>query len=67
MPKVEDMGKSCKMHKIMMGAGMIIFAAVLYMYSSEEALNANLNWPAAIFVMGALLIVKALVFSFKKK
>lgn len=56
MPKKEN---DYRMHKVLMGIGIIIFSVVLYMSSSETALEANLNWPAAFFVLGVLCIIKS--------
>ena len=62
MPKKEVGEKNFKSHKIMMGIAVIIFSIVLYMSSSETALEANLNWSGAFFILGVLLIIKALFF-----
>jgi hypothetical protein len=67
MPKEEKPEKSCMMHKLMMGSAIIIFSFVLYMTSSQAAVDANLNWPGAFFVIGLLYIVKALLCMRKKK
>lgn len=60
-------GKDYRKHKVLMGIGVMIFATVLYLFSSDASLEANLNWPFAFFVLGALLIVKAFVFPCCKK
>jgi hypothetical protein len=67
MPKEEKPEKSCMNHKLMMGAGIILFSLVLYITSSEAAIQANLNWSGAFFVIGMLYIVKALLCLMKKK
>jgi hypothetical protein len=64
MPKEES---DCKKHKILAGIGIIIFSLVLWITSSEAAVAANLNWPGAFFILGVLMIIKALFFSHSKK
>ena len=52
----------------MMGIGVMIFSnSALPITSSDASLEANLNWPVAFFVLGALLIIKAFVFPCCKK
>jgi len=64
MPKYED---DCKKHKVLLGIGIIIFSVVLWLTSSPTSLETNLNWPAAFFVLGILVIIKALIFPSYKK
>jgi len=54
--------KDCKNHKIVLGIGIMIFSIVLWFTSSNTALETNLNWPVAFFVLGLLIIIKAFLF-----
>jgi len=67
MPKKENYEKSCRMHKILMGIGIIVFSIVLWLTSSETAIDTNLNWPGAFFILGVIFIVKSLVFPCREK
>lgn len=55
-----------KHHKLFLGLGLIIFSVVLWLSSPLTALETNLNWPAAFFVLGLLTILKAIIFPCKK-
>ena len=63
MPKDD---KCCRTHKILLGIGILIFSFVLYFTSSATALETNLNWPAAFFILGILVIIKGIFCYFKK-
>jgi protein-S-isoprenylcysteine O-methyltransferase Ste14 len=52
--------KEYKGHKILLGIGVMIFSIVLWFSSSATALETNLNWPAAFFVLGIMIIIKGL-------
>jgi len=55
-----------KHHKFILGLGLIIFSIVLWFSSSTTALETNLNWPAAFFVLGLLILIKGLLIPYKK-
>ena len=59
--------KDYKTHKMLLGIGIIIFSIVLWFTSSTTALETNLNWSAAFFVLGILMIIKAIFFPCCKK
>jgi hypothetical protein len=56
----------CGSYKILMGLGIIIFSLVLYMTSTPTAIETNLNWSAAFFILGILVILKGIYYSTKK-
>lgn len=51
--------KEHKTHKLFLGIGIIIFSIVLWFSSSITALETNLNWSAAFFILGILMIIKS--------